>query len=145
MDSEQSFANYARNPLLCASPKMGGMRPPTAKLSDIVARNVRMLFERSRFKSRRALAEAAGVAPNSIRHLLEPERRPMASRPDATPRLDVLEKIAAALGVTVQQLLSGDFNPDDPPSRMLTRSEAEFYARIRSAYDDLGKPGGLAN
>lgn len=136
LDSGQSFAHCTRITLPDASSNIVRMKYAQPSLADTAARNVQVLFERSGM-SRRELARKAGVAPNSIRHMLEPESRPMASRKDTAPRLDILEKIAMALNVSVWQLLTKDFDPANPPSRILSKSEAEFYERIQQAYSSL--------
>ena len=55
--------------------------------------------------------------------------------------MDVVEKVAAALGLQAWQLMQQAFSPTDPPARVLSQREADFYRRIREAYDGLDKSG----
>lgn len=108
---------------------------------QIVAENARAAFERSAFRSYRALGAKAEVSANTVRNVLEPDARAPGLRGDTSPRMDVIEKIAKAMGYSAWQLMQPDFKPEDPPQRVLTKREAQFYDRIRTAYEDLGKGG----
>lgn len=133
----RDFAHYAGNTLNSASPIVWGMAQP---LVQTVAENVRRAFAASNFPSERALADKADVAPNTLRAVMEPELRAPTKRGEVSLRLDVLEKIAIALGVDVWALMSEDFQPTDPPKRMLKKSEQEFYDKILKLYQELPKP-----
>lgn len=106
---------------------------------QIVAQNARAAFEASRYESYRQLGKDAGVAANTVKNIMEPQTRAPNHRGDAAPRMDVVEKLAVALGYETWQLMQPDFQPKDPPTRVLTRREAEFYQRIRDAYNGLDK------
>lgn len=106
-------------------------------LVQIIAKNVRAAYEVSGFKSFRALSERAGVAPNSVKNLIEPKERAPSKRGDVSPRLDILAKVATALGYEIWQLTATDFDPSNPPTRVLKKSEADFYKKIEDAYRGL--------
>ena len=108
-------------------------------LSELVAKNAKAAYLHSGFRSYRELAIRAGVAPNSVKYLLEPDKRPATGRVDPSPRLDVLDKIAKAMGYSAWQMMLSEFDPQNPPERNLTRRENDFYKKIEKAYDDLDK------
>lgn len=110
-------------------------------LVQIVADNAKAAFEASAFKSYRALGAKAGVSGNTVRNVLEPDARAPSARGDTAPRMDVVEKIAEAMGYKAWQLMQEGFTPTDPPTRVLSKREADFYKRIRDAYDGLDKSG----
>jgi hypothetical protein len=106
-------------------------------LIEIVAANVRAAMAASAYDSYRALGRAAGVAPNTVRNLAEPGARVAGQRGEIAPRLDNLDKIARAMGYQGWQLMLANFDPGNRPSRVLTKSEADWYAQIRKLYSDL--------
>jgi transcriptional regulator with XRE-family HTH domain len=108
-------------------------------LVQIVAENARAAYAASGFTSYRALGKKAGVSGNTVRNVMEPDARAPNVRGDASPRMDVVEKIAAAMGYEVWQLLQEGFTPKDPPTRVLGQREAQFYAQIEAAYRRLDK------
>lgn len=108
-------------------------------LVQIVADNARAAYEASEFKSYRALGKRAGVADNTVKNIIEPEARAPSARGDTSPRMDVVEKIAEAMGYRAWQLMQPNFTPADPPTKVLRRREAAFYDKIREAYDGLDK------
>lgn len=110
-------------------------------LVQIVADNARAAYSASEFKSYRALGKRAGLSGNTVRNVLEPEARAPNARGDASPRMDVVEKLAAAMGYEAWQLMTDGFEPGDPPARVLGRREAEFYRKIEDAYRGLDKSG----
>ena len=65
----------------------------------------------------------------------------MTQRGDVSPRMDVLDKLATALGYQAWQLMQEGFQTVDPPTRVLSKRESEFYTRIRDAYKGLDKSG----
>lgn len=131
----QSFAQYRRNTLRGASPSVGLMERP---IVQIVAANVKAALESSKFTSENELAKAAGVAPNTLRNLMSPDRRAPNARGEASPRLDVLAKVAKALSYDTWQLLVDGFKPADPPfDRPLTKREVEVYKQWEDAYRKL--------
>jgi transcriptional regulator with XRE-family HTH domain len=103
----------------------------------LVAQNLRKAFERSAFDSYRALASAAGVAPNTVKNLVEPESRTPGSRGEVSPRLDNLDKIARAMGYEGWQLMQENFDPTNRPTRVLSASEAEWYRKVEDLYRQL--------
>lgn len=48
------------------------------------------------------------MSPNTVRHLLQPGRRPTASKAVGYPTLDKLERVAAKLGCAVWELVHPD-------------------------------------
>ena len=110
----------------------------TKPLVQIVADNVSAAYQASGFHSENELAKTASVAPNTLRNLMYPDRRAPNSRGEASPRLDVLGKVAAALGYQAWQLMVEDFRVADPPfSRPLTKREVEVYRQWEDAYRNL--------
>lgn len=134
VQSVQNFAHYARNTLRIASPIVAAMQK---SLVQIVAQNVQRALDASQYDSYRSLAIAAGVAPNTVRHVVQPDSRPPGPRGETSPRLDVLDKIAAAMGYEGWQLLQANFDPENRPSRVLTAREAEWYEKIEALYRQL--------
>lgn len=131
----QSFAHLKRNTLRNAS---GTFRHMTKPLVQIVADNVSAAYQASGFHSENELAKVAAVAPNTLRNLMHPDRRAPNTRGEASPRLDVLGKVAAALGYQAWQLMVEDFRVADPPfSRPLTKREVEVYRQWEDAYRSL--------
>ena len=106
-------------------------------LVQIVARNVRLALEASVFDSYRALAKQAGVAPNTVRNVIEPESRAPGLRGDVSPRLDILDKLARAMGYEGWQLMQATFDPANPPKRVLSKREADLYRKIEELYRGL--------
>ena len=102
-----------------------------------VARNVRLALEASVFDSYRGLAKAAGVAPNTVRHVISPDARAPGQRGETSPRLDILDKLARAMGYEGWQLMQETFDPANPPNRVLSRQEADLYRRIEDLYRSL--------
>jgi transcriptional regulator with XRE-family HTH domain len=132
---DQSFAQYRRNTLRDASPTFAPMSKP---IVQIVAANVHAAFECSKFSSENELARAAGVAPNTLRNIMSPGKRAPNARGEASPRLDVLAKVAKALGYDTWQLLVDGFKPADPLfDRPLTVREVEVYKQWEDAYKRL--------
>lgn len=104
---------------------------------DIVAANAKAAFAASRFDSYRSLGKAAGVAPNTVKYLIEPHSRPPGPRGEVSPRLDVLDHVAKAMGYDGWALMQENFDPQNPPKRILTKREAELYRSIEDAYRNL--------
>jgi len=121
--------------LLTARPTLLVMK---RSLVQIIADNAQTAFAASEFKSYRALASRAGLSPNTVKNLLQPEQRAPNARGDTSPRMDVLDKLAHALGYEAWQLMQETFRPGDPPERVLSHREAAFYRRIEEAYKGLG-------
>ena len=122
--------------MLAARVTLGGMK---RSLVQIIADNAQTAFQASGIKSYRALAGRAGLSPNTVKNLLQPEQRAPNARGDTSPRMDVLEKLAHALGYEAWQLMQGHFQPADPPVRVLSSREAAFYRRIEEAYKGLDR------
>lgn len=125
-----------RNTLPRASPTLRGMK---RSLVQIIAANTRAAFESSGLTSYRALGKKAGVSGGTVRNVIEPGIRAPNARGDTSPRLDVVEKLAQAMGYQAWQLMQEGFEPGDPPERILSKREAEFYEQIREAYRRLDK------
>lgn len=109
-------------------------------LAQIVAENVRSARRFKGIDSYRELAGKAKVAPNSVRNLEEPDQRAPTKRGSVAPRLDILDKVAVAMGFATWQLLVRDFDPANPPP-LAPPSEREVKAwrTIEQAYRDLDK------
>ena len=106
---------------------------------QIIAANTRAAYEASEFTSYRSLGEKARLPGNTVRNVLQPDVRAPNARGSSSPRMDVVEKLAHAMGYEVWQLAQENFEPKDPPTRVLKRREAEFYNRIQDAYRGLDK------
>ncbi len=106
-------------------------------LIDIVAANV----QRARTKldwSLRDLATRAKLSPNTVRNIETPAVRAPNARGEASPRLDVLDKLAEAMGFATWQLLLENFDPNDPPpERVPTAREIAAYRKIENAFKEL--------
>lgn len=101
-------------------------------LNAVLGENLSFFMKRedSPYRNANALGKAAKVAPNTIRNLLDPEKRTTtASKPRGYPTLDKIEKIATALKCEVWELL----HPD------IQRSirERAFYANIERDYEAM--------
>jgi hypothetical protein len=131
----QSFAQCIRNTLREATAIVDRMTKP---LVQVVADNILAAYGVSTFHSENEPAKAASVAPNTLRNLMHPDRRAPNARGEASPRLDVLGKVAKALGYEPWQLMVEDFRIADPPySRPLTNREVEIYRQWADAYRSL--------
>jgi len=97
-------------------------------------------MEVSAFDSDRALAKAANVAPNTVRNLLDPDSRAPNQRGQVSLRLDILQKVARALGYKAWQLQQENFDPLNRPSLVLNTDEAEWYRKAKKLYLDLPQP-----
>jgi hypothetical protein len=109
-------------------------------LAQIVAENVRAARRHRKIDSYRELAGKAKVAPNSVKNLEEPEQRALGKRGSAAPRLDILDKVAGAMGFATWQLLVRDFDPANPPPLAPPSDrEVKAWRKIEQAYRDLDK------
>jgi len=106
-------------------------------LVQTVAHNVQIALAASRFDSYRALGAAAGVAPNTVKNMAEPKERPGGKTAEVSPRLDNLDKIARAMGFEGWQLMQENFDPINPPARVLTASEAAWHAKVEDLYRQM--------
>ena len=106
-------------------------------LVDLVASNLRRAYVAKGNPSLRALAAQAGVSTSSVRYALNPDLRNPTHKGSAAPNLDVIDKLAQALGYEAWQIMSGDLDPDNPISKTLTKREAVIYEKIQSALKDL--------
>lgn len=132
--SAQRFAQYRRNTLRSASATLPLMNKP---IVQIVAENLRRAYAVSGFKSYRQLGAKAGVAANTVKNLAEPDSRERGKRGEVSPRMDILDKIAGAMGYRAWQLMLENFDPADRPTRVLRKSEADFYGKVEALYRDL--------
>lgn len=103
-------------------------------LSHIVAENVTKAYQASDFPSETVLAATAGVAPNTLRNLMRPNRREPGKRGFTSATLDALERVAAALGYPAWQLMHEGFSPENPFGRILSQREVEVYTKWEEAY-----------
>lgn len=104
---------------------------------QIVARNLLRAYEFHGFDSHRALGKKAGVAANTVTNLMNPDARDPGKRGRTSPNMDSLDKIAHAMGYEAWQFMLESFDPADKPTRVLRRSEADWYAKIEALYRDL--------
>lgn len=133
----QKFAHLTRNPLHFASPTVSGM---AKSLAQIVADNVRAAREARQIPSYRELAAKAEVAPNTVKNLETPRLRPHADKGDTAPRLDILERVARAMGYETWHMLAENFDPRDPPPLLPpTARELTFHRRVQEGYRNLDK------
>ncbi|WP_220452357.1 helix-turn-helix domain-containing protein [Calidithermus roseus] len=87
-------------------------------------------FRQNRFPSLRKAAEAAGV---SVAYLSKLE-----SDEAGNPTLEVLNRLASAYGVTLEELTGG--GPGPAPAQALPPSLEEFVREYRERYPELGDP-----
>ncbi len=106
-------------------------------LAQIVADNVTAAYQASEFTSENVLAEAAGVAPNTLRNLMRPTRREPGKRGFTSATLDALERVAGALGYPAWQLMHEGFSPQNPFGRILSQREVEVYQKWDEAFRSL--------
>jgi hypothetical protein len=109
-------------------------------LVQIVADNVKAAREFRKIDSYRALASKAKVAANSVKNLEAPEQRAATKRGSTSPRMDVLDKVATALGFQSWHMLLEDFDPTNPPPlKPPTEREVKAWRKIEQAYRELDK------
>lgn len=102
----------------------------TAKdIRTTVAKNVKFFMARpsSEFRTANALAVAAGLAANSVRYLIEPERRPTTTEKGVGggwPGLETLAAVAPFLKCELWELLH--------PNIERSQREREAYALIET-------------
>lgn len=126
----QKFEHSARNLLSTSSGIVRGMK--NKDLRRIVARNLSFFMGREscQYKNANALGLAAGVAPNTIRNLLDPSKRTTTSaKPEGYPTIDILGKIALKLPCEVWELLHPDIEK--------SIREREMYLRLADNYKTL--------
>ena len=58
---------------------------------------------------------------------------------EQSPTADKLEIIATALGYHAWQLLIPNFDPENPPTATVTKTEADLYQRLQAAAKELTK------
>ncbi len=105
-------------------------------LNQIVAYNLKFFMGRHpTLKNANALGLAAKVAPNSIRNLLDHNKRTVTSgKPVGYPTLDTLQKIALLLGCGVWQLLHPDIEKSIRQQEMYKKIE-ENYKHLAEAHN----------
>lgn len=94
-----------------------------------MARNLAFFMSRESclYKNANALGVAAGVAPNTIRNLLDPSKRTTTrDKPEGYPTLDILGKIALKLPCEVWELLHPDIEKSIREREMYLRLEHSF-------------------
>lgn len=92
----------------------------------ILAANLRARME-SRGLSANQLARLAGVAQNSVSHMVRPERRTRSKGGFSSPVLEKVEAVAHALGVEVWELL----HPDPALVREVEHIMGSLVERLR--------------
>lgn len=109
-------------------------------LAQIVAANVKAAREARQIPSYRELAAKAEVAPNTVKNLEIPKVRSHADKGETAPRLDILEKVANAMGFQTWHMLTENFDPNDPPPlQPPTDRELKFHRTVQAGYRDLDK------
>ena len=96
-----------------------------------MARNLAFFMSRETclYKNANALGVASGVAPNTIRNLLDPSKRTTTrDKPEGYPTLDILGKIALKLPCEVWELLHPDIEKSIREREMYLRLEHTFKA-----------------
>lgn len=104
---------------------------PNPDLRAVIARNLAFFMGRPKapYSNANSLGIAAKVAPNTIRYLLHPSRRPtLASKPEGYPTLDKLEKIAHTLSCEVWELLHPNIQKSLREREMYRQLERDFRA-----------------
>jgi len=109
----------------------------SSHIVQLVARNLQRAYTHHGFESHRALGKKAGVAPNTVTNMMEPEGRERGKRGETSPNMTSLEKIARAMGYEAWQFMQENFDPADRPSRVLKKSEADWYAKVEQLYREL--------
>ena len=105
---------------------------------QIAATNLRAAREARGIESYRALAAKAKVAPNTVKNMENPDDLAPNARGGASPRLDVLEKLAHAMGFETWHLLTEGFDPHNPPPlQPPTDREIKTHRQIEAAYKAL--------
>lgn len=100
-----------------------------SNLSKTMSRNLAFFMSRESclYKNPNALAVAAGVAPNTIRNLLDPSKRTTTrDKPEGFPTLDILGKIASKLPCEVWELLHPDIEKSIREREMYLRLAHDF-------------------
>ena len=106
-------------------------------LAQIVATNVTNAREASGL-SRKAVAQKADVASNSVKNLEVPKLRARADKGETAPRLDILEKVASAMGFEAWHMLVENFDPHDPPPLLPpTARELTFHRDMQARYREF--------
>ena len=111
----------------------------TLSLPEILSKNLRffMKAEGCLYPNANALGKAADVAANTVRNMLDPEKRTVtAEKPLGYPTLDNLEKIAKKLNLEVWELLHPDIEQ--------SIRERKMYQSIQADYAKIAKNGSPA-
>lgn len=138
MEQSQSFADSKRNTLRRTSTILRAMKD--RPLLDVIAANVKAARVARGIPSYQQLATKAHVSPNTVKNIEEPGARLTGKRGEASPRMDILEKIANALGYPAWHLMLQNFDPNDPPPRNPpTAREISLHRKIERAYRELDK------
>lgn len=101
-------------------------------LTALIAKNLKYLMglPGCQYRNANSLGAAAGLAANTIRNLLHPEKRTVTSgKPNGYPTLDTLELIAPKLNSEVWELLHPDIRR--------SRRERETYKHFEENYKQL--------
>jgi len=100
---------------------------PAKPINQVIADNLRFWMEQSGFDSQQALADKSGVSQRTIGNYLKPTLRDdTSSGKEPSAKVTELNKLAAALGIEVWQLL-----------RQMSPQERSFYDKIEAAYREL--------
>lgn len=134
--SAQSFEDYEGKTLSKSSVRFAGMAKGDKTLPQILAFNLRFFMAREKcpYKNANSLGKAAGVAPNTVRNLLDPKKRTVTTeKPDGFPQLDNVAKVAAKIGAEVWEM----FHPDIGKSIR----ERELYASVTQQLETIVAKG----
>jgi hypothetical protein len=81
------------------------------EINELIARNLRYFMAQpgAAYTNANSLGVAAGIAPNTVRNLLDPTKRTTtAEKPEGYPTLDKLAALSLKLGCEVWELLHPD-------------------------------------
>jgi transcriptional regulator with XRE-family HTH domain len=108
-------------------------------LVQLVAENVRAAREGKGW-TRAELARQATVSENTVKYVEEPDARAIGKRGSASPRLDVLDALAHAMGYPTWHLLADNFRADDKlADRPITAREQSLHDQILDSYRKLDR------
>lgn len=128
----QKFAYFDGKTLSMSSGIVSSVESPP-DLRWLIAKNLRYFMDREKslYRNANALAVAAKVAPNTVRNLLDPNKRTTTTeKPDGYPTIDKLERIGRVLGCEVWEILH--------PNIERSLREREFYSHIERDFKERG-------
>lgn len=102
-------------------------------LLDTLADNLAALMAaHAELNTQLAVAKRAGMDQRTVGRILHREH---------SPTLTQVEKLARAFSLLPWQLLTPRYDPDDPPSMVLTSSQREAWNTVRIAAESIAKYG----